>query len=81
MKAGLMDEIWKRDEIESPCVKMCVIHPKADICVGCFRTLNEIEEWSELTPDRRASIRAKLAERGKSLVKRRGGRTHRSVCR
>ena len=24
-----MDEIWKRDEVESPCVKLCVIHPEA----------------------------------------------------
>ena len=22
-----MDDVWKRDEIESPCIKICVIHP------------------------------------------------------
>jgi len=76
-----MDDIWKRDEIDSPCVKICVIHPQAEICVGCFRTLNEIEEWSTLTPDQRNAIRIKLTVRGKTLVKRRGGRTGRRVNR
>ena len=37
-----MDEIWQRDEIESPCVKLCVVHPEARICVGCYRSIDEI---------------------------------------
>lgn len=69
-----MDEIWKRDEVDSPCVKICVIHPQAEICVGCFRTLAEIEEWSALSPGGRAAIRNELPNRRKTIVKRRGGR-------
>lgn len=76
-----MDEIWKRDEIDSPCVKICVIHPQAGICVGCFRTLKEIDEWSGLTSEQREAISLKLTVREKSLVSRRGGRLGRRANR
>lgn len=68
------DDLWKRDEIESPCVKICVIHPEARLCIGCFRTPDEIRRWSRYTSDERRAIMAELEARGKTLVKRRGGR-------
>ena len=24
-----MDEVWKREEVESPCVKLCIIHKES----------------------------------------------------
>ncbi len=39
------DAPWQRDEIESPCTKVCVIHPEARICVGCYRTAEEVTDW------------------------------------
>ncbi len=68
------DKIWKRAEIESPCVKLCVIHPKAKICTGCYRTLDEIGSWSSLTPELRRDIMSNLPERADLLKQRRGGR-------
>lgn len=68
------DEVWMRDEIESPCVKLCVVHPEERLCVGCYRTIEEISQWSRLTPAARAVIIADLPERAPRLVKRRGGR-------
>lgn len=69
-----MDEVWKRAEIESPCVKLCVVHPEARICVGCYRSIDEIAGWSRLTPDQRRTIMAELPSRASTLSKRRGGR-------
>ncbi|GLS87318.1 DUF1289 domain-containing protein [Cypionkella aquatica] len=69
-----MDEVWKRAEIESPCVKLCVVHPEARICVGCFRSIDEIAGWSRLTQAERAKIMAELPSRATTLTKRRGGR-------
>ena len=63
-----------RDEIASPCVKLCVVHPEERICVGCFRTIEEISTWSRLTPDARDAIMADLPNRAPRLAKRRGGR-------
>ena len=57
------DEVWMRDEIDSPCVKLCVIHPEERLCVGCYRTIEEISQWSRLAPAARAVIMADLADR------------------
>lgn len=69
-----MDDIWKRNEVESPCVKICVVHPEARICVGCRRSIDEIARWSGMTSDQRRAIMAELPGRAGLLAKRRGGR-------
>lgn len=72
------DDIWKRAEIESPCVKLCAVHPVERICVGCYRSIEEIGAWSRLTPEVRRAIMADLPTRAPRLAKRRGGRAGRS---
>jgi len=69
-----IDTIWMRNEIESPCVKICVIHPRAGICVGCHRSLDEIADWSTMGADERARVLSELPDRASTLKKRRGGR-------
>jgi predicted Fe-S protein YdhL (DUF1289 family) len=71
------DIVWRRDEIESPCVKVCVLQPETRICLGCYRTGDEIAAWSRLTPEARSAIMAELPERAKTLPGRRGGRAGR----
>ncbi|MGA0542912.1 DUF1289 domain-containing protein [Neotabrizicola sp. VNH66] len=73
----MTDEIWKRDEIESPCVKICVIHPEVRLCVGCWRSLDEIAQWSAMTPEARRAVMLTLKGRGAALKSRRGGRAAR----
>ena len=68
------DETWKRDEVQSPCVKLCVVHPEERICVGCYRTIDEISLWSAMTPPARAVVMEDLPARAPRLMKRRGGR-------
>jgi predicted Fe-S protein YdhL (DUF1289 family) len=68
------DEVWKRNEVESPCVKLCSVHPVERICVGCLRTLEEIGAWSRITPEARRAVMADLPGRAPRLHKRRGGR-------
>ncbi|MDF1668723.1 MAG: DUF1289 domain-containing protein [Roseovarius sp.] len=69
--------IWNRSEVESPCVRICVIHPEARICTGCNRTMDEIRLWSKMTPEERREIMAALPDRSSMLTKRRGGRSAR----
>ena len=68
------DDIWKRAEIESPCVKLCTVHPAEGLCIGCLRTVAEIGAWSKMTPEARRAIMAELPGRRPRLQKRRGGR-------
>ena len=71
------NNIWAREEVDSPCVKICVIHPEERLCVGCLRSLDEIAQWSRLTPMARQAIMAELPSRAPRLKKRRGGRAAR----
>jgi len=68
------DAVWKRDEVESPCIRVCVVHPEEKICIGCLRTIDEITRWSRMTPDERRAVVDALPGRGGQLRKRRGGR-------
>lgn len=70
----MKDMVWMRDEIDSPCVKLCVVHPEERMCVGCYRTIDEIATWSRMTPEARKAIMADLPERAPLLARRRGGR-------
>ena len=72
-----MDEksrVWQRNEIDSPCIQICVIHPTERICTGCYRSIDEIGAWSRFSDEERAEIMQELPERAPRLKKRRGGR-------
>ena len=71
------DPVWQRNEIESPCVRICVVHPETRLCTGCARSLDEIGNWSRMTPDERRRIIDALPDRKPFPTKRRGGRTAR----
>lgn len=69
--------VWKRNEIDSPCVNICVVHPTERICTGCYRTIDEITHWARLSPEIRREIMDELPSRAPRLSKRRGGRAAR----
>ncbi|MCB5197879.1 hypothetical protein SAMN05428995_103140 [Loktanella sp. DSM 29012] len=73
----MSDRIWKRDEIDSPCTKVCVIEPKSRLCTGCLRSIDEIGSWSSMTPEVRRAIMDELPGRRGQLTQRRGGRAGR----
>lgn len=70
-----MDEVWKREERESPCVKICVMHPESQLCIGCMRSNAEIAAWPRMARAERLAIMAELPARAPLLKpKRKGGR-------
>ena len=73
----MTEYIWKRNEIDSPCVNICIVHPQANICAGCFRTIGEISGWSNMSPAQRKEIIKELPNRSSKLKVRRGGRAKR----
>jgi len=73
----MSDAVWWRDEPQSPCVKVCVVHPEARVCTGCLRTLDEIASWGRMSPDDRRAVLAALPARAGLLHRRRGGRAER----
>lgn len=71
------DAIWTRAEIESPCVKICVVHPEARLCTGCLRSIDEITQWSRMSGEARRAVMDDLPNRRAPLLQRRGGRAAR----
>jgi uncharacterized protein len=71
-----MNAMIERD-IETPCIKVCVVDPETGFCIGCGRTRGEIGAWLALSPAERHEIVAGLPERMATLTqrhRRRGGR-------
>ena len=66
-EAAQGDDLWTRDEVDSPCVKICVIHPGAGICIGCHRTGDEIAGWGRMSPEARRALMADLPARAPQL--------------
>ncbi len=50
-------------ETESPCVGLCLLSEDRAICVGCYRTREEIVKWLKYTDQERSNIVGQLADR------------------
>jgi uncharacterized protein len=64
-------------EIETPCIKICVLEPETGFCIGCGRTRMEIAQWLAMTGQERRAVMTALPERVETLTMRktrRGGR-------
>lgn len=78
-----MDDLRNAD-IETPCIKVCVVEPETGYCIGCGRTRGEIAAWLAMTPDERRGVMMTLPERVTTLTQRksrRGGRRGRMSAR
>ena len=49
--------------IETPCTRICVVHPAQALCIGCGRSLDEIARWIEFGTAERMRIMAQLPAR------------------
>jgi predicted Fe-S protein YdhL (DUF1289 family) len=43
------------ETVASPCISVCAIDD-SEICIGCYRTLDEIQEWSSASRERKQQI-------------------------
>ena len=49
--------------VPSPCVSVCVIDAPTGLCAGCYRTLDEIAGWIDLSAEERKALVAALSQR------------------
>ena len=52
-------------KIISPCVRNCCLNEQ-DICLGCFRSLEEIRQWNALTDEAKIKVLALTQARQKA---------------
>jgi predicted Fe-S protein YdhL (DUF1289 family) len=41
------------EEIVSPCIGVCAMNDTTGFCMGCYRTVDEIREWWNMTDQER----------------------------
>ena len=51
---------------KSPCIKVCEMDHLSGLCVGCFRTLEEIGRWSVMGEEEKENVLKDVAFRKKS---------------
>ena len=50
-------------EVGSPCTSVCTIDAETGLCVGCYRTLDEIAGWIDLPAEQKRALLATLLVR------------------
>lgn len=49
--------------VPSPCVAICTLKPDTAECSGCFRTLDEIAQWSQMDNRQKRFVWSLIAQR------------------
>ncbi len=49
--------------IETPCIAVCMMDPRTNLCFGCGRTLTEIARWHRMESNERLTVMAELPVR------------------
>jgi predicted Fe-S protein YdhL (DUF1289 family) len=49
-------------EISSPCIRNCCLDDR-DICVGCYRSLDEIKQWQRASTEDKKRMLVNIEQR------------------
>jgi len=58
---------FDEDYVPSPCVRVCALDDRREICVGCLRTVAEIKAWRGMTAEGKRALLEELERRRASL--------------
>ncbi|MEP3348775.1 MAG: DUF1289 domain-containing protein [Marinomonas sp.] len=50
------------ETIQSPCIRQCTLN-EADVCMGCFRTINDILNWQASTNEQKENMLSTAQQR------------------
>lgn len=56
-------EVTEDRPISSPCVNICTLDPRRNLCLGCFRTIDEIAHWPSADDGWKRAVLARLDQR------------------
>ena len=49
--------------LETPCIAVCMMDPRTNLCFGCGRTLAEIARWHRMDNAERQAVMTQLPTR------------------
>ena len=52
-----------RHPVPSPCVSVCRMDPHSELCLGCWRDIDEIITWGRMDEDGKRLVWRAIAER------------------
>ncbi|MSP86417.1 MAG: DUF1289 domain-containing protein [Methylotenera sp.] len=52
-----------QNEIQSPCISVCTMDDSTGLCLGCYRTVDEIKVWREMSQQQQVNLLVALEER------------------
>ncbi|MEO1204797.1 MAG: DUF1289 domain-containing protein [Pseudomonadota bacterium] len=53
--------------METPCIGTCKIDPDSRLCLGCFRSIDEITAWTSMSDLHRARVMTQLQDRRREI--------------
>lgn len=48
--------MFEQPVVESPCINVCSMDATTGYCLGCYRTIEEIQDWWDLTFEQKANV-------------------------
>jgi predicted Fe-S protein YdhL (DUF1289 family) len=51
------------DSVPSPCIAVCQLDSRTDLCIGCQRSVDEIREWPIMTAAEKQATLDRIEER------------------
>lgn len=49
--------------LPSPCISICQMHPQSGLCIGCWRTIYEITDWSVASEAKKKQVWLAISQR------------------
>ena len=49
--------------VPSPCISVCQVDDASDLCIGCFRHVDEIRDWPILSAAEKQAVLTRCAAR------------------
>lgn len=54
--------------VPSPCVSICRMQADNSLCLGCFRTMDEIIAWGRMEESGKRAVWLRIADRARLVV-------------
>lgn len=58
-----------KENVPSPCVSVCRMNAATGLCLGCWRSIDEIRAWSTSDDDTRRQMWTRIEQRAQALAK------------
>lgn len=61
------DPATDKGNAPSPCISICTMNPQTGLCEGCFRTIDEIAQWSTASEEKKRVVWVEIKRRQAAL--------------